>query len=191
LVAAIVDSPEAQQFVYPIMQIIDLATGSLPTATQLAGWVPAVESGISLDQMATAFVASTAFGVNYNDGTAVNPNSPITATIMQAIIEHADGTAPTAAQVNAWVNTGLTVDQVFVDFALGDQYAAASKISNQQYLISLANNAIGVNNGAGAGAAQMVQAIGSLSSAGAAITAVTTPSPETTHPLVLTTSPHA
>ena len=67
--AAIVNSPEAQYNVYPIVQIIELATGNLPTAAQLAGWVPFVESagllqGQSqtnplLDQMAEAFVAST------------------------------------------------------------------------------------------------------------------------------------
>ena len=70
--AAIIDSPEAQQNVYPVVQIIDLATGSLPTAAQLSSWVPYVESagllqGQSqtnplLDQMAEAFVASTQFG---------------------------------------------------------------------------------------------------------------------------------
>ena len=89
---AIIDLPEAQQNVYPVVQIIDLATGGLPTAAQLSGWVPYVESaGLLqsqsqanplLDQMAEAFVASTHFGNTYNDGTAVDPDAPITASIV-------------------------------------------------------------------------------------------------------------
>src|SRR3974377_784002 len=40
----VADSPEAQNNIYPIAQIVELATGSLPTAAQLAEWVPFVES---------------------------------------------------------------------------------------------------------------------------------------------------
>jgi hypothetical protein len=68
LIATVLGSPEAQANVYPIAQIIELATGNMPTTGQLAGWVPFVETngllqGSSqtnplLDQMAEAFVAS-------------------------------------------------------------------------------------------------------------------------------------
>jgi hypothetical protein len=143
--AAIVDSPEAQQYVYPVTQIILLATGNAPTPAQLAGWVPAVEAGTSLDQMALAFVASTQFGNTYNGGTAVDPNSPITAPIVTAIIEHALGTTPTQAQVDTWVSTGLTIDQVFVDFSLGDQYSAAIQSTVQDYLTATAINQAGLS----------------------------------------------
>jgi hypothetical protein len=105
LIAAIVDSSEAQHNVYPIAQIIELATGNMPTTAQLAGWVPFVESngllqGQSqtnplLDQMAEAFVASTQFGNAYNGGTAVDPNATITASIISAIIQAATGVAAT------------------------------------------------------------------------------------------------
>ena len=153
--AAIVDSPEAQYNVYPIVQIIELATGSLPTAAQLAGWVPYVESagllqGQSqtnplLDQMAEAFVASTTFGDTYNGGTAVDPNAPITASIVSAIIQAATGVAATQAQINGWVATGLSIDQVFVDFALGDQYTAATQSTVQDYLTAAAINRAGLS----------------------------------------------
>ena len=151
--ASVVDSPEAQYNVYPIVQIIELATGSLPTAGQLAGWVPYVESaGLLqsqsqtnplLDQMAEAFVASTMFGDTYNGGTAVDPDAPITASIVSAIIDAATGVAATQAQVNAWVSTGQTIDQVFVEFALGDQYTAHLQSTVQQYLTTAADTAVG------------------------------------------------
>jgi hypothetical protein len=148
--AAVVNSPEAQYNVNPIVQIIELATGSLPTAAQLAGWVPFVESagllqGQSqtdplLDQMAEAFVASTMFGNTYNGGTAVDPNAPITASIVAALIQAATGVAATQSQIDAWVGTGLSIDQVFVGFALGDQYTAASQNMVQDYLTATAIN---------------------------------------------------
>ena len=144
MITAIVDAPEAQQSVYPVVQIIDLATGNLPTAAQLSAWVLATESGISLDQMAIAFVGSTAFGNIYNNGTAVDPNSPITASIVEAIIQHATGVAATSGQVNAWVASAQTVDQVFVDFALGEQFTAASQSTVQQYLTTEADSAAGI-----------------------------------------------
>jgi hypothetical protein len=45
------------------------------------------------------------------------------------------------------VATGLSIDQVFVDFALGDQYTAASQATIQQYLTAAANGAVGNNAG--------------------------------------------
>jgi hypothetical protein len=154
VIATVVDSTEAQFNVYPIVQIIKLALGTDPTAHQLAGWVPFVESagllqGQSqtnplLDQMATAFVASDNFGKVYNNGVDVDPNSPVTAQEMQVVIQAATGVAATQNQINAWLSTGLTIDQVFVDFALGDQYTAFSQTANQQFLTSVADNAAGI-----------------------------------------------
>lgn len=63
---------------------------------------------------------------------------------MQVIIQAATGIASRPAQVAAWVATALTVDQVFVDFALGDQYTTASQAAIQQYLTTVANSAAGV-----------------------------------------------
>jgi hypothetical protein len=143
-VAALVDGAEALQYVYPVTQVILLATGNLPTPAQLGGWVPAVEAGTSLDQMALAFVASTAFGDTYNGGAAVDPNAPITASIVSAIIDAATGIAAAQAQIDAWVSTGLTIDQVFVDFALGDQYSAHILGTIQAYLDATAINAAGL-----------------------------------------------
>jgi hypothetical protein len=153
-ITTVVDSAEAQFNVYPIVQIIKLALGTDPTPHQLAGWVPFVETngllqGQSqtnplLDQMATAFVASDNFGKVYNNGVDVDPNSPVTAQEMQIVIQAATGVAATQNQINAWLSTGLTIDQVFVDFALGDQYTAFSQTANQQFLTTVADNAAGI-----------------------------------------------
>lgn len=154
VVSTLINSSEVQFNVDPVVQIINLALGNLPTTHQLAGWVQFIESaGLLqgqaqnndlLDQMATAFVASDNFGKVYNNGIDIYPNSPVTAQEMQVIIQAATDKAATQAQVAAWVGTGLPVDQVFVDFALGDQYTAASQSAIQQYLTTLADNATGI-----------------------------------------------
>ena len=94
-----------------ISQIVQLSTGQLLNSNQLAGWEAYVQSGGSLQSVTAAFVASTAFANQYNNGTAVNPNSAVTPAITQAITDHTLG-SHTSAQVDAWVNTGLSVAQV-------------------------------------------------------------------------------
>jgi hypothetical protein len=114
-----------------ISQIIELATGTStsPTISQLSGWEAYEASGGSLASIAAAFVGSTAFANTFNGGTPVDPNSPITSTVANGIIEHALGAA-TATQVNAWASTGLSLSQVFQSFALGDQFAATEATQN-------------------------------------------------------------
>ena len=112
---------------YEIAQIIELATGRLPTATQLDGWGAYEKMGGSLQSISDAFVASTMFANKYNGGVAVDPSAPITFNIAQEIIENALGVAPTAGHVDAWVNSGLPVGEVFQAFALGDQLTATVK----------------------------------------------------------------
>ena len=87
---------------------------------------------------------STQFGDTYNGGTAVDPNATITGPIVSAIIEAATGVAATLAQINAWLATGQTIDQVFVDFSLGDQYTAAIQSTVQDHLTATAINEAGL-----------------------------------------------
>ena len=55
-------------------QIIELATAQTPTSAQPSGWGSYLSGGGSLDQMASAFVASTMFANLYNGGVLVDPN---------------------------------------------------------------------------------------------------------------------
>ena len=113
-------------------QIYGLATSDLSQASQsfLGWWQYEIGNG-SLGSIASAFVASTMFADQYNGGTPVDPNAPITSGLAEEIIHNALGTTPSGTQVNAWVDTGLSVVGVFDAFAFGDQYSAyvASQIS--------------------------------------------------------------
>jgi hypothetical protein len=104
--------------------IIVLATGQVPTGPQLVGWDSYERNGGAIDSIAAAFVASTMFANKYNGGVSVDPNSTITSTIANEIIQNALGHTPIANQVSAWVDSSLPVVQVLKAFALGDQFSA-------------------------------------------------------------------
>jgi hypothetical protein len=104
--------------------IIALATQQVPTAQQVIGWDNYEGGGGSIDSIAAAFVASTTFANKYNGGIAVDPNSTITSTIAGEIILNATNQTPAANQLNGWVDTSLSVAEVFKAFALGAPFSA-------------------------------------------------------------------
>ncbi len=156
LIASLINSPEAQQEINSIIRVITLGTGLFPTATQMAGWAGYVQTGGSLESIATAFASSTMFQQIIGNGAEVDPNSPVTPAIMQTIIANALGTPATQHQIQGWVDTGLSVANVFVDFALGEQYTARSFSSVQQYLIGAVDKVIEANGGAGNGGSSTI-----------------------------------
>jgi hypothetical protein len=151
LVSSLINSQDAQQHVDQIIQIIKLATGLMPTTGQMAGWASYEQTGGSLVTIATAFADSIMFQQVFGNGAPVDPGSAVSAPVMQTIIANALGTAATPSQITAWVNTGLSIAEVFVDFALGDQYSAKSSNSNQQYLNVAADAAVEAHGGSGNG----------------------------------------
>ena len=140
-VAAIVNSPEAITNVYPILQMFDLAFGYLPSAGTLASMV---DSELTLPQLAAAIVGSQTFANTYNGGTLINPNSPVTAGIVEALYSQALGHAPTQATLNGWLNSGLTVAQAFQDMVTSQSYFETTQPGIEQYLTTAANSEAGL-----------------------------------------------
>ena len=142
-----------------IGQIIQLATGLPATEVQINGWTAAVNNGTSLLDVTKAFIASDAFAANFHvDNSALinpltqlvtnfpssNPFSSLlksefaptpfadtspSVTLTQEIIEHALGQY-TDAQVAAWVNSGQSVAEAFLAFALNDVWASTVIVTN-------------------------------------------------------------
>jgi hypothetical protein len=132
-----------------ISQIIQLATGVPATNAQISGWTAAVNSGLSLLDVAKSFVASDAFAANFHVDNTSTPlaqlvanipsNNPLSGllksefapfpdtspsvTLTQEIIQHTLGQS-TDAQVAAWVNSGLSVAEVLLSFASNDVWAS-------------------------------------------------------------------
>ena len=106
-------------------EIYGLATGNISAASQAfdTWWHYELNNG-SINDIASAFVGSSAFAQLYNGGILVDPNSPITPSLASEIIANATGLSPSAAQVDAWVSTDLPTDTVFESFAFSDAYSA-------------------------------------------------------------------
>ena len=147
-VAAVVDSAEAITNVYPILQSFELAFGYLPQAATLASMV---QSALSVPQLCSAIVASQTFANVYDGGTLINPNSPVTASIVEALYTHALGHAPTQSTLSGWLNAGLTVAQAFQDMVTSQSYFQTTQSTIEQYLTAAANGAISVNGASIAG----------------------------------------
>jgi hypothetical protein len=138
----IVTSDEAAQNVYPIIRIVQLVTGLAPTATQLDGWVHYEQSGGSLTSIVNAFAGSTNFQNVFNGGNPIDVNAPVNSTIMSNILEQTLGSVSSPSQVQAWVDTGLTVAQVLAQFVNGDQYSGKTLPFIENYLTTIADHAI-------------------------------------------------
>jgi hypothetical protein len=158
-VAAIVDSAEAITNVYPILQMFELAFGYLPQAATLASMV---QSALTVPELSSAVAASQTFANVYNGGTLINPNSPVTASIVEALYTQALGHAPTQSTLSGWLNAGLTVAEAFQDMVTSQSYFQTTQSTIEQYLTAAANGAISVNGATNA--ADAVNVVGSVSS---------------------------
>ena len=140
MVEAIADSAEAITNVYPILQMFDLAFGRFPSAATLASMV---DTGLTLPQLAAAIVGSQTFANTYNAGTLIDPNSSVTAEIVEALYNQALGHAPSQATLNGWLNSGLTVAQAFLEMVTSQSYVEATQPAIEQYLTTAAINNAG------------------------------------------------
>ena len=143
IVAAVVDSSEAITNVYPILQMFDLALGHLPSASTLASLV---DSALTLPDLAAAVVGSQTFANTYNGGTLIDPNSPVTAGIVEALYTQALRHPPSQATLNDWLNGGLSVAQAFQTMVTSPSYLATTQLAIEQYLTTAANNSAGFAN---------------------------------------------
>ena len=109
-IASIIATPAVQSEVIPVIQIIQLATGLAPNASQLANWVAAGASE-GLLAVAQAWVNNSNFQAQYG----------VTSTsIINGLYAKANGVVPTAAQVAAW--SVDTPAQILLAFATGTIY---------------------------------------------------------------------
>jgi hypothetical protein len=116
-----------------LSDIIGLATANTPSPPQLAGWEAYVNAGGSMESVADAFIASSTFANLYNHGTPVDPHGALASNVAWSLIQFALDSVPTSAQVNGWLHTGLSTDQVFMAFATGDQFAGTVEQTYSQY----------------------------------------------------------
>ena len=110
--ADLISLPEVQSRVVPALQMFDLATGHQPTDQTLSG---IVSSGLTQLQLADAFVSSSTFANFYNGGVPVDPNAPVTTSLVDSMFLIGLGHLPTTATEHGF--TGLTNEQAFLAIA--------------------------------------------------------------------------
>jgi hypothetical protein len=120
-----------------------------------------VQSALSVPQLCAAVVASQTFANAYDGGTLINPNSPVTASIVDALYTHALGHAPTQSTLTGWLNAGLTVAEAFQDMAASQSYFQTTQSAIEHYLTAAANGAVSVYGATNA--ADGVNVVGSVS----------------------------
>ena len=140
-VATIVNSAEAITNVYPVLQMFDLAFGYFPTASTLASMV---QSALTLPNLSAAVVASQTFANVYNGGTLIDPNSLVTAGIVEALYSQALGHAPTQSTLSSWLNAGLTVTEAFQEMVTSQSYFQTTQSAIEQYLTTAADSAVNI-----------------------------------------------
>jgi hypothetical protein len=105
--------------------IYGLATGDISGAAHsFDGWWHYEINNGSVNDIASAFIESSAFANLYNGGNVVSPDSPANSSIVDQIISNAIGEAPSGSQIDAWANGSFSTLNVFEAFAFGDQYWA-------------------------------------------------------------------
>jgi len=107
-----VNSPEAVQFVDPIIRLYEAALGRIPDQAGLQGWENALASGaITEAQIAQAIVNSSEFLADHG-GT-----NQVTAAFVAGLYETVLGRPGSAAEINSWVNSGQTAAQILAGFS--------------------------------------------------------------------------
>ena len=139
LISSLVDSTEATTHVYPVLQMFYLASGYFPSASTLAS---IVQSDLTSAQLSLAMVTSQNFANVYNSGNVVDPNSPVSASIVETLYTQGLGHTPTQTTLNGWLSNGWTVAQAFQEMAISQTYIQASQPAVEQYLTAAATKAL-------------------------------------------------
>ena len=111
----IAELPEVQAQVVLVVQMFALATGHMPTGHTL---FEMVLSGLTQPQLAYALVSSSTFADFYNGGVALNPDAPVTFSLVDSMFIFGLGHAPSAATEHGFA--GLTNAQAFLAFDTSD-----------------------------------------------------------------------
>ena len=123
----IIDLPEVQTEVIPILAMFDLALGHDPTSATLASMVE--NNGGNIASIANQFVESQAFANLYNAGALLSASTVVDASnsgIITALFVNGLGHPPTAATLQGFF--GLTLGQAFLEFTQSNAIAETPTI---------------------------------------------------------------
>jgi hypothetical protein len=130
VIADIIALPEVQTQVIPVLQMFDLTTGrDNPTFATLSS---IDSSGLTQPQLADAFVSSSTFASFYNGGVPVDPNAPVTTSLVDSMFLIGLGHSPTTATEHGFA--GLTNEQAFLAIATSAAMTETQTVGIHSYL---------------------------------------------------------
>jgi len=125
---ALISLPEVQNQVIPILAMFDLSLGHDPTSATLSSMV---ESGLTEQQIADAFVEDATFAATYYNGENFNSSTIIDSAnsgIITALFLNGLGHAPTLSTLEGFF--GLTLGQAFLAFTQSNAIAVTGTINS-------------------------------------------------------------
>ncbi len=116
---AISQSPEAVQFVDPVIRLYQGAFSRVPDAGGYSYWVNALRSGLSLSAISNAFVSSPEFLALYS-------TNFVTAALVIAFYFNVLRREPTTAEVNSLLALHLDASTLLADFTESPEFKTGS-----------------------------------------------------------------
>lgn len=134
LLSAFINSPEAQNFVEPIIRLYQAAFGRQPDNAGLNGWVDAMRGGMTFAQIAEQFTKSQEFHNIYGD----NPAAAREAFIIN-LYENVLGRAPDAAGLRDWLNSGASLTDLLIGFTNSPEFVQNTESAVERVLTDLSS----------------------------------------------------
>ena len=106
-----VTSTEANTITAPLMRLYQAAFNRQPDAAGLDGWAAELRAGRTVEEVAENFAGSQEFINLYGAG------STVTTAYVTALYANVLGRVPSGAEVDSWVNSGLSRGQVMRGFS--------------------------------------------------------------------------
>jgi hypothetical protein len=124
VIAAIVNSPEAQDYSWDVVRLYQAAFGRVPDPAGFTADVdfldPAMYGPGMVLQLAQAFVASAEFQSDYGTPTT----TATLTTFIEAVYQNVLGRTGSIAEVNAWLATGESAAQILIGFSNSAEFQA-------------------------------------------------------------------
>ena len=87
----------------------------------------------------------------------MDPDSAVTASVVETLYTQALGHAPTQATLNSWLNSGLSTAEAFQEMVTSQSYFQTTQAGIQQYLTTAADGAVTADaNDVSVGAANII-----------------------------------
>lgn len=132
---AIVNSSEAQTFVAQVVRVYQAAFGRVPDTTGIDGWVDGLVAGTTTTtDLAAGFVLSAEWTARYG-------STEVNVATLTGLYQNVLGRTPSGAEVDAWIATGLGLDQVLLGFANSAEFQANISSSVNTLLTTAGNTA--------------------------------------------------